>query len=71
MTPKFQIGDKVKFINDKDSEAGKVVAISQNEEENVYKITSSYYDFELSKVVDGFKTCKEDELVEVTEDDKE
>lgn len=66
MQPKFEIGQLVKFVNDKDSDAGKVVSYSYDSENGfVYKITSKEVDMELKEILNGFKTCKEGELMEV------
>lgn len=63
---KYQIGDTVRFVGDNDSEAGKVVGFSYNEEQGfTYRVTSKEVDFGQKKVVDGFKTCSEAELVSV------
>ena len=70
--PKFEIGQKIKFINDPDSKAGEVVGLSYIAPETPedkgkwqYKITSKFVDMELEEVKPGFKTGFEDEFVEV------
>ncbi len=66
MKPKFEIGQTVKFINDKDSEAGEIVDITWNATDGFsYKFKSRALDPEKIEVIHGFKTCKEDELVKV------
>lgn len=63
---KYQIGDTVRFVGDKDHEAGEVVGFSYNAEQGfTYQITAKEVDFSQKKVVDGVKTCSEDELVKV------
>lgn len=66
-SPKFEIGQKVKFINDSDNDAGLVEGMTFNGESWVYKITSKEVDHAKKEIISGFKTGGEDELVEVIE----
>lgn len=66
MKPKFEMGDKVKFVNDNDSDAGEVVGYSFNNERGfVYQISSKEVDLIKKEVVNGVKSCSEAELVAV------
>lgn len=66
MKPKFEIGQKVKFVNDSDSEAGKVLAFSYDPNRGfVYQISSKEVDLAKKEVVNGVKSCSEKELVAV------
>lgn len=61
---KFEIGALVKFENDKDADAGKVLSLSFDGEWS-YKITSKELDLEKKEVINGIKIGKESELVAV------
>lgn len=66
MKNKFNIGDKVKFIKDKDSDAGKIVGFGYSEEKGyVYTISSKEVDLEKKEIIDGVKNCNENEIVAV------
>lgn len=66
-TPKFKVGEAVKFTDDLDIEAGKVIEINYNSSVGFsYKISASYYDPDQHKMIDGFKNCLESELVLVS-----
>ena len=76
MTPKFKIGQKVKFANDHDRTTGEVLSLSFNSESAsekesgwVYKISSKYFDPELHDMVEGHKICKEEELEDMSDYD--
>ena len=62
---KFNIGDFVKFINDKDSDAGDVVGLSFDGNEWSYKISSKEVDLDKKEIINGIKFGKESELVAV------
>ncbi len=69
MDNKFNIGDKVRFVGDLDTEAGRVLSYSYSLDRGfVYTISSSTYDMSARQIVDGIKTCLEDELVEVKDE---
>lgn len=67
MKPKFNIGDKVKFLDDSDSLAGIVVSFSYVPESEEFRYTFGVraYSPEDNEMKDGVKTCLESELVEV------
>lgn len=65
--PKFEIGQKIKFINDPDSKAGEVVGISCNAEGWFYSIKSKTVDMAKEELVEGIKSGAEDEFIEVAE----
>lgn len=62
---KFNIGDKVRFTRDSEYDAGFVLGMSFNDNEWSYKISSKEVDHEKKEVIEGVKSCKESELVEV------
>lgn len=62
---KFNIGDLVKFENDKDSDAGNVMSISFDGNEWSYKISSKEVDLDKKEIINGVKFGKEVELVAV------
>lgn len=64
---KFEIGQKIKFINDPDTKAGIVQNISFDGTDWIYKITGKSVDMVNETVEDGFKTGREDEFIEVKE----
>lgn len=64
---KFEIGQKIKFINDPDTKAGIVTNISFNGKDWIYQITGKSVDMVNETVEDGFKTGREDEFIEVKE----
>lgn len=63
--PKFEIGDKVKVKGTSDFDGGEVVSVSLLEGVWVYKFSSKEVDFVRKEVINGFKTCSEEELEEV------
>lgn len=64
--PKFTIGQKVHFVGDAKSDAGVVKTFSFDPEVGYrYTITSKEVDIKRKLVVDGIKTCLENELVAV------
>ncbi len=63
MKPKFKINEKVKFINDPDSDAGNVVSIIFDGKSYCYRISVRDLDLNEKKIVEGFKTCLESELL--------
>ena len=70
MTPKFQIGDTVKFHvsseqTSHDNEAGQITEMHFDGNEWSYKFTAQYYDFTEHKMIEGFKWCKESEIINV------
>jgi len=66
MKPKFEIGQKVKFVNDSDDEAGKVLGFSYTADRGfVYQISSKEVDLGKKEVINGIKSCSEKELVAV------
>ncbi len=68
MKPKFEIGQKVKFVNDNDSEAGKVMSFSFSPDRGfVYQISSKEVDLAKKEIINGVKSCAESELVAVKE----
>ncbi len=68
---KFKINQKVKFLNEPDNKAGVIVGINFNKDSCMYKITSKYVDMSAEKIIEGFRTAREDELVEVIDENKE
>lgn len=64
---KFKIGDKVKFVGDKDNDSGLVLSLSFDGEAWSYRISSREVDHEKKEVISGVKFGKEDELVAVKE----
>lgn len=71
MTPKFEIGKKVRFIGDSEADAGNVVSFSFEPDRGfIYKISSVDVDVKNKKLVNGFKTCLESELVAVEEENE-
>lgn len=62
---KFNIGDLVKFINDKDVDAGNIISMSFDGKEWSYAFSSHEVDLEKKVVIQGVKLCKESELVAV------
>jgi len=69
MNPKFQIGDLVKVLAD--GEEGTVVSYQADASGFTYRITSKEVDIKAKEIINGFKTCKEDELELVGETPKE
>jgi hypothetical protein len=71
--PKFSVGQQVKFVNDHDGLTGKVLSLSFHSA-NVtdeytgfeYRISSRYYDAALNEMAEGYKLCKEEELVDMS-----
>lgn len=65
--PKFDIGTKVKFAMDSDNEAGLVLSYAYVPELETFRYTISSKEVDLAKkeIIEGIKTCLEDELVEV------
>ena len=63
--PKFEIGQKIKFINDPDSKAGKVVGIAFNDGKWFYSIPSKTVNVAEEKIEVGIKSGFEDEFVKV------
>jgi hypothetical protein len=59
---KFNIGDTVRFIGDTEDQAGKVLSLSFDGSEWVYKISAKEVDFSKREIIDGIKHCKESEL---------
>jgi hypothetical protein len=65
--PVFEIGQKVKFTDDHDLMTGEVLEVSWNSVDGYsYKVSSRYYDATQNDMVDGFITCKEEELTDMT-----
>lgn len=63
MKPKFNVGDKVKFVGDKDEEAGEVVGFSYTADRGfVYQISSKEVDLAKKEIINGVKSCAEKEL---------
>lgn len=63
---KFKVGNNVKFIDDADAMAGKVLSIGYTSEEGyTYKISSRHFDAAINDMVEGYKICREEELVAV------
>jgi len=62
---KFEIGDLVKFKQDKDSDAGEVLSLSFDGKKFTYRISSKEVDLEKKEIIDGIKTCDESELISV------
>lgn len=63
--PKFNLGDKVKVKNTSDFDGGEVVSVSFIEGKWVYKFSSKEVDLTKKEVIEGFKTCSEEELEEI------
>ncbi len=64
MKPKFEIGQKVRFIGDSERDFGNVVSYSYDLENGfIYKISAVDVDVKEKKLINGFKTCLEGELV--------
>ena len=64
---KFQVGQKVKFVNDPDRLTGEVLSFSYSTETGyMYKVRSRYFDTEQNNMVDGHITCREEELVDMS-----
>lgn len=64
---KFQIGEKVKFINEPNSKSGEIVGLSFGENGWIYTIKAKFVDMAAEEVVEGIKTGREDEL-EISEE---
>lgn len=63
--PKFDIGKKVKVKGTSDFDGGEVVEVSFINGVWVYKLTSKEVDLAKKEVIEGFKTCSEEELEEI------
>ena len=61
--PKFEIGQKIKFINDPDSKAGKVVGIAFNDGKWFYSIHSKTVNVAEEKIEVGIKSGFENEFI--------
>lgn len=60
--PLFQIGNKVRVINDSRM-AGEIVSYSFDSINGyLYRITSRYYDAEKNEMIEGVMTCREVEI---------
>lgn len=66
MKPKFEIGQKVKVSND--GEIGEVLSFSFDGEKFIYRISSKEVDIAVKEVINGVKTCGEDELKKIKEE---
>lgn len=61
--PKYKVGDRVKVKGDRDALAGHVLDIYYDGQRGwSYKISSRYFDEEINNIVEGHKTCNEDEI---------
>lgn len=71
MNPKYQVGDLVKEKGHPDSKAGTVLSILFDDRGYTYRISSKEVDLENTAIINGVKTCHEDELepVEVKEEE--
>ena len=69
MQPKFSIGEKVRFVGDKDIDAGMVLSYSYVPELKTfrYSISSREVSVATKELIDGIKTCLESELISVKE----
>lgn len=67
LTPKYAIGDEVRFIGDHQRNYGKVLDFyySADAQSWFYRITSRAVDNESMEVIEGVKICREDELQKV------
>lgn len=66
--PKFEIGQKVKFMRDTDNDAGHIIGFSFDSEVGYrYQVQCKEVDIENKTIITGIKTCLESELVEVGE----
>ena len=71
LTPKFQIGQKVKEKGLPNSEGGKILRFSYHSDSGFrYYFRSKEVDMENKKIVHGFKTCLEKELEVFDKDEK-
>lgn len=62
-TPKFSIGQKVKFIGEPDSEAGEIVSFSFHSDGGyLYQVSSKEVDVTAKTIYTGIKHAKESEL---------
>lgn len=69
MKPKYQVGDLVKEVGHPDSKSGKVLSILQDERGYTYKLEAREVDVQNAEIIHGVKTCHEDELEKVKEEE--
>ena len=68
LTPKFNIGDKVKEKSQPASEGGKVLSFTYASDVGFrYKFASKEVDVAEKKIIHGVKSCLEGELEEIKE----
>lgn len=62
MNPKFQVGDLIKESSQPDTKAGIVLSYTCDENGFVYRLTAKEVDLEKTEIINGVKTCHENEL---------
>lgn len=68
LTPKFDIGSRVKMIGDPDVDAGEVVSFNYSADSGFrYQVTSKEVDMVKKEISHGIKNCLEAELEAVKE----
>lgn len=68
--PKFEIGQKVRLINDTKM-SGNILSLSFDSDSGyTYKISSKYYDAEKNEMIEGVMICKESEIEKYPEKGK-
>lgn len=63
--PRFDVGKKVKVKGTSDFDGGEILSVSYIDDKWFYKFSSKEVDLTKKEVIDGVKTCSEEELEEV------
>ena len=71
MNPKFELGQKIKHVNDPDIDAGEIIHVSVNNDRILYTIEIEEWNPQARKLFKAVKHIEELEAVEVKEKEEE